>query len=214
MSDETPEPTGSNYRGNSYASKAKAEKPVVEKVKLVQVTESVAIERKKGLGTKIKETFTGDDMNSVVQYVVLEVGVPALKTLVSDVVSQGIERLLFGGASPRVSRRGGYTSYNKMSSSNSTSASGRPQMSARARATHDFREIVLPERGDAEMTLDNLQAQIDEYGMATVEDLYSLVGITGNFQDSQWGWTDLRGSGIKRVREGYLLELPRTTSLD
>lgn len=212
MPDDTPEPKGSQYRGNSYSSKAKTEKPVVEKVKLVQVTESVAIERKKGLGTKIKETFTGDDMHSVVQYVVLEVGVPAVKTLLSDIVSQGIERLLFGGASPRVSRRTGYTSYNKVSSGVSTS--GRPQMSARARATHDFREIILPDRGDAEMTLENLQAQIDEYGMATVEDLYSLVGITGNFQDSQWGWTDLRGSGVKRVREGYLLELPRTTSLD
>jgi hypothetical protein len=211
MPDDTPEPNGPNYRGNSYASKTpKAEK--AEKVKLVQVTESVAIERKKGLGTKIKETFTGDDMHSVIQYVVLEVGVPAVKTLLSDVVSQGIERLLFGGAAPRGSRRSGYTSYNKMSQSGTTS--GRPQMSARARASHDFREIVLPDRGEAEMTLDNLQAQIDEYGMATVEDLYSLVGITGNFQDSQWGWTDMRGSGVKRVREGYLLELPRTTSLD
>jgi hypothetical protein len=208
------EPTGSNYRGNSYTGKAKkADAAAPEKPKLEQVTDSPAIERKKGLGTKIKETFTGDSMDSVIHYVATEIIVPAIKTLISDMMSQGTERLLFGGAAPRSGRRPGYTSYNKMSS-NGGSQSARPQMSQRGRATHDFREIILPERGDAEMVLDNLGAQIDEYGMATVEDLYSLVGITGNFQDSQWGWTDLRGSGVKRVREGYLLELPRTTSLD
>lgn len=213
MSDETPEPKGSQYRGNSYASKTKKVEATVEKPKLEQVTVQVAIERKKGLGTKIKETFTGDSMDSVIHYVATEIIVPAIKTLISDMMSQGTERLLFGGAAPRGNRRSGYTSYNKMSSGGGVTP-GRPQMSQRARATHDFREIVLPERGDAEMALDNLQAQIDEYGMATVEDLYSLVGITGNFQDSQWGWTDMRGAGVKRVREGYLLELPRTTSLD
>jgi hypothetical protein len=214
MPDETPEPNGPNYRGNSYTSKSKAaeKKDVVEKPKLEQVTGTVAIERKKSLGTKMKETFTGDDMSSVVQWVALEVVVPAIKTLISDMASQGVERLLFGGAAPRSGRRN-VVQYNKMSSGNSSSG-GRPQMSSRARAAHDFREIILPDRGEAELTLENLQAQIDEYGMATVEDLYSLVGITGTFMDSQWGWTDLRGSGIKRVREGYLLELPRTTSLD
>lgn len=214
MSDDTPEPKASVYRGNSYTGKTPRSEKAAEKPKLEKVTEGVAIERKKGLGTKIKETFTGEDMHSVVQYVAIEVLVPAIKTMLSDMMSQGVERLLFGGAAPRSSagRRPGYTSYNKMSSG--TSTSGRPQMSQRARATHDFREIILPERGEAEIILDNLQAQIDEYGMATVEDLYSLVGITGNFQDSQWGWTDMRGSGVKRVREGYLIELPRTTSLD
>lgn len=213
MPDETAEPKSSNYRGNSYAGKAaKTEK--TEKPKLEQVTEVAAIERKKGLGTKIKDTFTGDDMHSVVNYVVIEVIVPALKTLISDTASQGVERLLFGGSAPRSSnRRSGYTSYNKMSSSSSHNG-GAPQMSSRARATHDFREIILPDRGEAERVLDNLGAQIDEYGMATVEDLYSLVGITGNFQDGQWGWTDMRGSGVKRIREGYLLELPRTINLN
>ena len=31
--------------------------------------------------------------------------------------------------------------------------------------------------------------------------------------DWQWGWTDIRSAGIRRVREGYLLQLPRTEPL-
>ena len=86
-------------------------------------------------------------------------------------------------------------------------------MSTRDKATHNFDGIILESRREAEEVIDRLGDLIDNYDAATVSDLYELVGITGSFTDDKWGWTDIRSAGIRRVREGYLLQLPRTEPL-
>ena len=45
-------------------------------------------------------------------------------------------------------------------------------------------------------------------------DLYDMVNITGDYTDTKWGWYDLRGAGVERIRSGYLLDLPRPVPLD
>ena len=87
-------------------------------------------------------------------------------------------------------------------------------MSNRARANHDFDEIVLATRAEAEEVIDNLFALVDSYDTATVADLYGMVGQTGSYTDEKWGWSDLRGTSISRVKGGYLLDLPRPQYLD
>lgn len=83
-------------------------------------------------------------------------------------------------------------------------------MSRSAQATHNFDEIILESRAEAETVLERLIDTIDTFDVATVSDLYDLVGISGSFVDSQWGWTDLRDASLRRVRDGYLLNLPKT----
>jgi hypothetical protein len=87
-------------------------------------------------------------------------------------------------------------------------------MSRTGRAKHDFDEVVLESRGEAEEVLSNLVDSIIDYGQATVADFYDLVGIATNFVDGKWGWTDLRNASVSRVRGGYLINLPRTQPLD
>lgn len=171
--------------------------------------------RKKGLVSRLSENWFSDDIGTVVNYVVMDVLLPAAKNMVSDAVSQGIERMLFGDARPRSSRPG-YTNYGARSS---TPAGGRvvdprPPLSRQARANHDFSDIILTTRTDAENTLERLRDIIQEYRMATVADLYDLVGLTGVFTDNKWGWEDLRSASIRPVRGGYILNLPRTIALD
>jgi hypothetical protein len=106
------------------------------------------------------------------------------------------------------------TAYNKVST-----PAGRPDaavnvLSKQARATHDFNEVVIPDRGQAEQVLDTLVDVVSTYGVATVYDLYELLGITGDFPDQKWGWDDLRASRVDRVRDGYLLNLPRPKPVD
>lgn len=198
-----------NYQANSHKSKAGPEK---EPKKVEKVVSGEVVQRKKPLGRKIADTFTGDDMQSVGGYILFEVMLPAAKTMISDAVSQGIERLLFGDSRPR--GRTNYTSYNRMSGSSATRKDEPRTISRHARATHDFDEIVVESRGEAAAVLDQLTELIDRYNVATVNDLYELVGITGTFADDKWGWTDLRSASVRRVRDGYLLDLPRTSPLD
>lgn len=209
-----------NYPGNSHKERDRAAAPVREERKIEKVITGEAVQRKKPLGRKIAETFTGDDMHSVGGYILFDVIIPAAKTMISDAASQGVERMLFGETTRRAPSHGvrkNYTSYNRMS--NPVGRAGEPDgprnMSYKARATHDFGEVVLDSRGEAETVIESLGDLISEYDVATVSDLYELVGVTGSFTDDKWGWTDIRGTTVSHVRGGgYLINLPRPTPID
>jgi len=208
-----------NYPGNRQRD-IPAQAPEPEK-KIEKVIEGEVIRRKKPLGRRISETFVKGDAQSVGQYVMFEVLLPALKDTIADVTSQGVERMLFGEArstSRRTGRRPGtnpYVQYDRFSSQNDR---GRKQEkeypSRRARASHDFDEIILATRAEAEEVISRLFDLVSKYDTASVRDLYELVGAEARFTDDKWGWTDLRGSGVTRVRGGYLLDLPPTEPLD
>lgn len=104
----------------------------------------------------------------------------------------------------------GYVQYHRMSQ---PAQAPQPVMSRRARARHDFDEIVLTSRAEAEDVIDRLFDLVGKYDTASVADLYELVGFDSAHTDYKWGWTDLRGAGVAKVREGYLLDLPDPTPI-
>ena len=55
---------------------------------------------------------------------------------------------------------------------------------------------------------------IDRYEVVSVADLYELVGITGNYTDNKYGWTNIRNAEVVRVRDGYVLKLPKATPIN
>ena len=55
---------------------------------------------------------------------------------------------------------------------------------------------------------------MDTYGLVRVADLYDLVGITGNYTDNKYGWTNIRNAEIVRVRDGYMIKMPRAVPID
>ena len=201
-----------NFPSNSYSSSEK--RP--ERKKVERVTISEAQRRKKPLGRKVAETFTADDTHSVGHYILFEVLIPAGKNRVSDAVSQGVERLLFGDSARPTSspRKGNYVPYHRTPVRGSAQTSGSRDISPKARGSHVFDEVLLESRGEAEEVLERLTDLIKDYDHATVSDMYDLVGITGSFTDDRWGWTNLRGAGVRRVRDGYILDLPKTSPID
>ena len=78
----------------------------------------------------------------------------------------------------------------------------------------DFQDLIFESRGEAEEVLTNLLDLIADYGVASVADLYDLVGITGPFTDNKYGWTDLRTASVSRTREGYIINLPKAVAID
>ena len=82
----------------------------------------------------------------------------------------------------------------------------RREPSLRNRSRHNFDDIILDSRGEAEEVLSHLVDLVDDYGMASVADLYDLVGITSNFTDNKYGWTNLSSASVSRVRDGYLID--------
>lgn len=201
-------------------SRMKITKQEPEPKKVDRIIEGEVIRRKKPLGTRIKETFIGADMKSVGQYITFEVLLPAMKDTIADIVTQGAERALFGEARSTSRRTGvrpgvGYTNYSRMADPRDRNRGrDREVLSRRARANHDFDDIVLSTRVEAEEVIDRLYDLVGKYQSATVADLYDLLGVSSEFTDDKWGWTDLYGSKARRVTGGYLLDIPRPVPLD
>lgn len=199
------------YPGNSKTPKEPAQQPKnVEKITIGEVRT-----RKKGLASRISGSMVSERGDTVGSYILFEVLIPALKNTISDAVSQGVERMLFGEvrSSRTAANRPGYTNYNKVVRS-TTGEYGNRDISRRSRTTHDFDEIILSSRGEAEEVLDRLRDLVDSYETATVNDFYSLVGITGSFTDDKWGWDDLKDAIVRPIRGGYIVVLPRTQPID
>ena len=209
-----------NYPPNSHKVKETLNKPDDGPKKIEKIVTGKVIQKKKTLARKIAETFIGDDIGSASNFVLFEVIIPATKNMIREGVSEGVERLLFGevrGHRPGglLAGRSNYVSYDKYSAGANKPATQR-ELSRRGRASHDFSEIELDSRGEVEAVIDNLLELISDYGVATISDLYEMVGIPGNFVDRKWGWTNLDDATATRVRggNGYKLNIPRPQPLD
>lgn len=208
----------SKYAGNSNRDKQEPSEP--EKI-VEQVTQGSAVVRKKPLGRRIAENFTGADAQSVGQYVLFEVVLPRFKDLIFDVGESALRRTLFGDSakgytsrSTGTTPRGGYTPYGSISTSAVPKAQG-PKPTA-APSSDEFGEIVVETRGEAEAVMDKIGNLIETYSMASVSDLKAAVGLTGNFTDEKFGWIGMGGTSIRRVggsQPGYLLVFPRPEEL-
>jgi hypothetical protein len=190
-------------------------KKVSEEKKVEQVTKGDVIRKKKSLRKRFSESLVAGDAKSATRFVVMDVLLPAAKDMIVEAVSSGFEKLIFG-ESRRY--RGGATSlahpnpygqvnYTRYSTPNRLSSPQRV-LSRQARARHDFDEIILQSRTEAEEVIDRLFDLVSRYGTATVSDLYELVGFSSTHTDNKWGWTDIRGAGVSRTNDGYLLDLP------
>ena len=188
--------------------------PRLEKIVKGQVTR-----RKKGFFDKFSEAFFGDDTQSVGNFILWDVVIPAIKNTVSAAVQGGVDMLLFGEPRGDRTRRDGnhsivdYGGFARRPGVVSRTRDERPDP-FRSRVSHKFDDIIFRNRGEAEEVLSNLVDQIENYNVATIGDLYDLVGMTGDFTDNKWGWDNLSRASTTRVRDGYILVLPRPVVID
>ena len=197
-----------DYKSNSHASKEK-EKNREEK-KVEKIISGNAKAKKKSEFSKFADVFVSEDAGNVKSYILMDVLVPAVKKAISDIVTNGIDMLLYGetgvhkrnGASSKVSYRSYYDRSNRSSSS------------SRTRSGYSYDDIILDNRGEAEEVLSRMDEIVATYGTVSVADLYDLVGITGAYTDNKYGWTDIRSASVVRVRDGYMIKLPRALPLN
>lgn len=214
MSIDDKEELKKTYPSNAHKVKkevAKEETKKVEKVISGRVTK-----KKKTLGKKFTDSIIGEDVDTVSSYLINEVLIPAAKSTIFDMVQGGFEMLLFGErrSSRSSSNRSGGGGRSYVSYDRASRRDDRREISHRDRSRHNFDDIILDSRGEAEEVLNHLVDLIIDYGEATVADLYDLVGVEGSFTDNKYGWRDLRNANVRAVRGGYLLNLPKTTLLN
>lgn len=206
------------FQPNSHKSRELTEVDESPK-KVEKVISGTATTKKKSWFSKVKDTFVAEDAGTIGDYILLDIIVPAVKDNLLDIVSRGVEMLLFGGASharSKTSRTGSrvYTSYDTYYRPERRREAERRSESYSKSSRRDISDIVLDSRGEAETVLDHMADLCETYGQVTVADLYDLVGISGSFTDNNYGWVDLRDAGVRRTRDGYILALPKPRQLD
>lgn len=206
-----------NYPGNSKKERTPETPDVEERPKVKSVVKTSGTVRAPGIGTRLRQTFVGEDARETGSYLFFDVVIPAIKSMLYDTITHGADRVLFGGRD--VIRSGvaqatnrTRTNYSEISTQNAHRRNGGEpggrQLSRNARATHQFDEIVLETRGDAEMVLDTMQDLISRFHWVTVPEFYELVDVTAQFTDEKWGWSNLSAAVIRPVRGGYVISLP------
>jgi hypothetical protein len=197
--------------------------PQPETKNIERVVHGEVVRRKRPFSRRLKEAFIGGDAISVREYLLEDVVLPNFRDLIIDVVNGGVERLVLGESrashrrmNGRVVGLPGRVDYRGFSQSPVRSLRDDPRepVSRRSRGAHNFEEIILESRPEAEMVLDGLFAILERYEQVAVSDLYELIGESANFTDFRYGWTDLRGSRIEHIRQGYLLNLPPPEPLE
>ena len=200
-----------NYKPNSHKSKEENKALPDEREKLEKVIKGTA-KIKKNEMRKLRDVFISEDVKSVKSYILMDVLVPAIKDAIEDIVTNGIRMVLRGETSARKSSSASKISYNRIYDSKINNDRFARDSSPSIRYSYD--DIVLESRGEAEDVITRMEEIIEEYGFVRVADLYDHVGITGDYTDNKYGWTSIRSAEPVRVRNGYMLRLPRAIPLN
>lgn len=200
-----------NLPDNSH--KSRNEKQNLPERKRAEKVVRGKVKVKKNNTRKLTDVFIAEDAANVKNYVLFDVIVPSIKKALYDLVVGALDMTLFGGRGNSGAKRStadkvSYKDYNGISSrrddrfSSTTTTSG-----------YSYDDITLTTRGEAETVLSRMDEIIEEYNEVRVADLYDLVGITGEYTDNKYGWTNIRSARVVRTRDGYKIEMPRALPL-
>lgn len=191
------------------------ELPEEKRPKIERVETSVRT-RKKSLGSKFTETFVSEDAGNVRHYIFGEVLVPAVKSVISDMVTTGIEMLLYGETKSR--KRSNRSSWSSVDSRTSYARyyDDRDRDTRRSTRSEERRrtswdDLVFDRRTEAEDILVRMFEVVDKYDNISISELCDMTGLRAEYTDTNWGWEkeDLAQASVARSRDGYILKLPR-----
>ena len=195
-----------NYPSNSHKAREEVAEKKVEKV----VSGKTSTKKKSGI-RKLSDTFLSEDVSNVKSYIFSEVLLPAAKKLVSDIVTNGTNMLLYG----EIKNKKGNSS--KVSYSRYYDDRSRDYRSPVVRNNFDYDEIIFETRGDAEAVLDAMYDILNQYKVVSVAELYDLAFFK---QKTAYGiclsdWSsDVCSSDLIAKAHGYILKLPRALAID
>jgi hypothetical protein len=210
-------PNSNTYKESQQQAQEKAAR---SKVKPVVGEDGLAGRSKnKTLGNKFSGLFKMIDLADLASWAINDCLIPNLKDFAMDCVSM----VLFGEPDSRGGRRrsGNFYDRNKSMNSYSSYYNGNKTTSSRDRDRDnrrndrsrqdqiDYTNIVLLNRDDAERVVDELKLRIREEDYATIADLYELVMLPSEYTDHNYGWTNERQVGYRRVRDGYLIDVDK-----
>lgn len=203
------------YTPNSHKYKEQQKNAATEEKRVQKVVTS-PVKTKTNEARKLADIFISEDISNVKNYIFMDVLVPAIKKAIYDIVTNGIDMFLYGGTGKnKTNTSGSKVSYRSYYDQKNNSNSGyRGSENTMSRNAFDYDDIVFSNRGEAETVKQQMQAAIVKYGFVTVADLYDMVDLPAPYTSQKYGWMDVSSADTARVRDGYVLKLPRAVPID
>lgn len=197
-----------DYKPNSHKYKREQQEAAPEKRVERVITGPVKTKKQTGI-----HTF-GDDVKRVCSHVGKNMLIPGAKKILYDMFSGGLSMMLFGdrGAGMPANTVAGRVSYRNYYDPSMDTP--RTVDSMRNAPAYSYDNIVFSTRTEAVEVLSRLDECLAKYKMVRVADLYDLVGITGNFTDNKYGWTNLASADVVPVSGGFMIRLPKALPIE
>lgn len=201
-----------DYQSNSHRSKELAAENAKDK-KTAEKVVSGKVTTKKNEGRKLANIFISEDARNVKDYVLMDIIVPAISNTILDIITNSANMIFGGHSRGRKHSTGSKISYRKYYEDNRSDRYDRDR-DRYSSTRFDYDDLVFDTRGDAEVVKDHMLDTAQEYGMVTVADMYDFAGVTAPYTATNYGWMGLRGIEVVRVRNGYILKLPKAMPID
>lgn len=190
-----------------------------------EVKKIVSVEPKKvkrGLLNRLATGLLGPEgVQGIGAYVGDEIIKPAIKNIIVDAVTSGINMVMYGekGGQRGGYRQGGYqppSQYRPSTNYTSRYTSQQPQpqqapVEHRQRNTrYGVQEFLLNDRHDATNVLASLIEYADNYNAVSIADYYEMIGVNTEFTDNNYGWTidTIHRASVVPVRGGFIIKFP------
>ena len=197
-------PNSHKYKAEQKTATNTSEKKV-EKV----IKGTAKVKKKNGI-QKAASNFIAEEASNIKTYLINDVLIPTIKNTIWDAFTNSLDMILFNGSKhAKKKSSGGYVSYRSYYDKDDRHSS-----SARTRSQFDYDDIIFETKGEALAVRDQMDDLIDRYGFVTVADMYDMVDISAPYTSNKYGWTNIRNAEPVRVREGYILKLPRAYVID
>lgn len=201
------------YTPNSHKYKEQQKEAATEEKRVTKVVKG-PVKTKTNEARKLADIFISEDIANVKNYIFMDVLVPAIKKAIYDIVTNGIDMFLYGGTgknkSNSTSGKVSYRNYYEQKNNNGY----RGSENVKPRNGFEYDDIIFDNRGEAEAVKQQMQDVIGRYGVVTVADLYDMADLTAPYTSQKYGWMDVSGAEAVRVRDGYMLKLPRAVPID
>ena len=177
------------------------------------VAQGKKVSKSKSKARRIAEIFVGGDLKETAEHVRDDVAIPALKNFLYDSLNEGLQRILWGETKNDRRRNSTHRDYVGYSRRAREPRPTQQTTSRYSRVAQGIDDVVLATRTEAESVLSRMYDLVENYNMVTVAEFYSLVGISAEFTDENWGWKDLRSANIQHIRDGFRINLPKPEEL-
>lgn len=218
---------------NKVKPNVKVTKEVTEEIEVKEVANREPVKKivksqpkkyKKGLVERLVVGLVGPDgIRAIGRQLNQEIVVPAIKNIVVDSITSGIQMAIFGedrGGRQTSSRRpAGYSSGSQYRQQvnyarSYQTASERTSEPRRSRGRGVPDDYIIATRDEAIDVLAQLRDSIDRYGQVALADYLDMIGADTTYTDETQGWVDLSRARVQAVRGGFMIVFPQMDRLE